>query len=292
VLGQPLVNVRLEHFPDSEQRVEILDSVREADVYIVQPTNEPVDSHLIELLLLVDAAKRAGAGRVTTVIPYFGYARQDRRAKGREPVTARLIAELLQASGVDRVVAVDVHTSSLEGFFHIPVELLTAVPLIVAAVQPLASPDSVIVAPDLGAVKLAERYAGLLDLPVAVIRKTRQSAQEVAVTGVVGEVAGRSPIIVDDMISTGGTIVAAVRALLTAGCTANIIVGATHGLFSGNAVEKLEDLRLRKILVTDSVPFRAYLPIPLQAVSLTEVLADAIGRLNRGESLVGLTGVS
>jgi ribose-phosphate pyrophosphokinase len=281
----PLSNCRHEIFPDSEQHLEICDSVRGRDVYVIQPTSPPVDSHLMELTLLGDAARRAGALRTTAVIPYFGYARQDRRASGREPVTARVVASFIEEY-FDRVVSVDVHTSSFEALFRIPVEQLSAVTVLAESVRPLVSTRSVIVAPDLGAVKLAERYADILHAPVAVVRKRRITAEEVKTGGVVGDVAGRAPIIVDDMISTGGTIAAAIEALTDAGCEPGAIVPASHGLFVGPAAERLG--ASSDVTVTDSVSTPPDLEMTVRIASLAPSIADAIVRLHNEQSLGGL----
>ena len=208
-LGTRVCRSVLNRFPDTELHAEIEESVRGCDVYVVQPTGPPVDRHLMELLFLADACRRAGASRLTGIVPYFGYARQDRRAKGREAVGGRLIADLLGVAGFERIVAVDLHTVSLEGFFSIPLEHLSAVSLLANAIEEFVTDKSVIVAPDLGAVKLAESYGELLSRPIAIAHKIRISGEEVRVRGIVGEVGGRAPIIVDDMISTGGTIEAA-----------------------------------------------------------------------------------
>jgi len=291
ILGEPPARCDHELFPDGEQHIEILDSVRGRDVYVIQPTSPPVDPHLMELLLLGDAARRAGAGRITAVVPYFGYARQDRRAKGREPVTSRLVADLIQAA-FDRVVALDVHTSSIEGLFRIPIEHLSAVPVLAEVARAARLPKSVIVAPDLGAVKLAERYAAILDLPIGVVRKRRLSGEQVTVSGIVGDVTGRAPIIVDDMISTGATIAAAIETLSAANCTSNIIVVATHGLFVGPAVERLRKSAANKIIVTDSVALPENVSLPVEVASVAPLLADAVGRLHRDQSLETLMGRS
>jgi ribose-phosphate pyrophosphokinase len=275
----------LTRFPDSELHVEIQDTVRGADVYIVQPTGPPVDRHVMELLFMADACRRAGAARMTAVVPYFGYARQDRRASGREAVGARLAADLLVAAGLDRVIAVDLHSSALEGFFGLPLEHLSATALLANAVEAMIGRDGVIVAPDLGAVKLAERYADLLRLPIAIVHKTRLSGEAVKVRAVVGEVRGRAPVIVDDMISTGATIEAASKALLDAGCLADLTVIATHALLVGHAIERLAALELRRLVVADSLALPAPVPLPIQVVGLAPMLAEAISRLNVGESL-------
>ncbi len=287
-LETALVQTDATMFPDGEQRVELLDSVRGADVFLLQATGPPVDSHLMELLLLADAGRRAGAERITAVISYLGYARQDRRAHGREALAARLAADMIAAAGVDRIAAVDVHGHTVEGFFSVPFDHISAVPLLIREVRLGLPADGVVVAPDLGAVKLAERFARELDLPVAVVRKWRLSGAEVAVTGLAGDVSGRVPIIVDDMISTGGTIKAAAEAVMRAGAREGATVAATHGLFVGDAPGVLRADWLERVIVTDSVPQPAETGLPVQVVSISPLLADAVGRLHRRESLSGL----
>ena len=273
----------LQRFDDGELHVEIEESVRGHDVYIVQPTSRPPDEHLMELLFLADACRRAGAARLTAVVPYFGYARQDRRPSGREAVGAGLVATLIEAAGFARLVAIDLHAPEIEGFFRIPVEHLSATKPLAAAIR--ATGNSVIVAPDLGAVKLAERYQTFLNLPVVVIHKTRVSGSEVTLRSIIGEVKGRAPIVVDDMITTGGTIEAAVKGLLEAGCTPDVSVVATHALFVGPAVGRLEALPIRQLIATDSVDPTADLPAHFQVVNVAPLIADAIGRLHRDQSL-------
>ncbi|TAK66132.1 MAG: ribose-phosphate pyrophosphokinase, partial [Dehalococcoidia bacterium] len=261
-----------------------------ADVYVVQPTSPPADRHLFELLLIADAARRAGAARVSAVVPYLGYARQDRRAAGREPVAARVVADVIGAGSIDRLVVVDVHTPAIEGFFSMPVESLTAVPRLAEAVQEHVDADSVLVAPDLGAGKLAERYGRALHppLPVAIVHKTRVSGSDVRVTRVTGDVRHRAPIIVDDMITTGATIEAAIDALLAEGSVPRITVVASHGLLVGNALARLRPLPIRRIIVTDSVPVPDAVALAIQRVSVAPLLADAIRRLHANESLDAL----
>ena len=285
LLGVAMGKSEVERFPDGEIHVEIRDTVRGHDVYLVQPTSPPADRHLLELLLLADACRRAGGLRLTAVVPYLGYARQDRRARGREAVGARVVADLFRAGKIDRVVAVDLHSGALEGFFAMPVEHLTAVPLLAEALRPSLDPQSVIVAPDLGAAKLADRYAHLLGLPVAVIHKVRVSGAEVTVRAVTGEVRGRRPLIVDDMITTGGTIAAAVEALVAAGALPEATVAATHGLFVGAAAERLGKASIRRLIVTDSVVPSAEQPLVLERSSIAPLLASAIDRLHRNRSL-------
>lgn len=286
-LGVPLGERLLERFPDGELHVALLMSVRRRDVYVLQPTGPPADAHLMELCLLADACRRAGADRLTAVVPYLGYARQDRRAQGREAVAARVVADLVQAAGFDRVVALDLHSPSLEGFFTVPLEHLSAVPLLADAVRPLLPAPAVVVAPDLGAARLAERYARLLALPMAVVHKTRVSGTEVTAGAVVGEVRDRVPVIVDDMISTAGTAVAAADALEAAGGLPGAVVVASHGLFTGPAQARLRALAPRAVVVTDSVP-PPPLTLPVQQVSVAPLLAEAIARLHDGRSLADL----
>jgi ribose-phosphate pyrophosphokinase len=284
-LGVRVCRSVLERFPDSELHAEIDESMRGGDVYLLQPTGPPVDGHLMELVFLADACRRAGAARLTGVIPYYGYARQDRRAKGREAVGARLIADMLSLAGFERIVAVDLHTISLEGFFSIPLEHLSATSLLANAIEELVTAKTVIVAPDLGAVKLAERYGDLLHRPIAVVHKIRLSGTKVEVRGIVGDVVHCAPVIVDDMISTGGTIKAAAEALISAGCLPEITVAASHALLVGPAISSLSALPLKRIVVTDSLPLTKHGQLPVQAVSLAPILAETITRLHLGESI-------
>jgi ribose-phosphate pyrophosphokinase len=284
-LGVPLGRRELERFPDGELHVQLQESVRGQDVYLVQATSPSVAEHLVELLLLADAVRRAGAGRLTGIIPYFGYARQDRRARGREAVSARVVADLLGVVGFGRVLSVDVHTGALEGFFSIPFEHLSAAAQLADAARAHVVDNTVVVAPDLGAAKLAERYARALDLPVAIVHKQRLTGEEVAVRGITGDVRARAPLIVDDMISTGGTVAAAVAALLQAGCEPSITVVASHLLLVGPAVARLSAAPVRRLIGTDSVPPPAAAPVPLEVVSLARLLAEAITRLDRDRSL-------
>lgn len=282
VLDLELGRCLVDHFPDGEHHVEVAEDVRGCDVYLVQPLGPPVDAHLMELLLLVDACRRRGAARVTAVVPYLAYARHDRRETGREPLGARLVADLIRAAGVDRLVVVDLHSPAVEGCFNIPVDHPSAMPLLAEHLRQTASAGSIIVSPDLGAVKRAERYAALLKLPVAVVHKRRVSGSEVKAHNITGEVKGCSPIIVDDMISTAGTIEAAVHALLDAGCTPDVTVVATHALLVGPALERLQRLSLRRLLTTDSVPRPQRLPLPLEVVSIAPLLARSIELLRAG----------
>jgi ribose-phosphate pyrophosphokinase len=284
-LGLTPVPTAAERFPDGELRPAV-DDVGGDDVYVIQATAPPVNENVVELLLLLDATRRAHAGRVTAVIPYFGYARQDRRAGPGQPVAARVMADAIATAGAHRVVLVDPHTTALEAMFPIPVETLTAVPALAKALAPIAPPDAVLVAPDLGGVKLAEAYARVLDRPVAVVRKTRISGTTVQATELVGGVAGRPAIIVDDMISTGATIEAAAHLLSVHQAQPDITVAATHAVFAGDAPERLGKLPLRTLLVTDSITSTGVAARPEPAVAsrlvctIACLLADTIRRLN------------
>jgi ribose-phosphate pyrophosphokinase len=276
-----LGNRVLEHFPDGEVHIQVRERVRGGDVFIVQPTGPPVGEHLLELLLLADACRRAGAERITAVVPYSGYARQDRREHAGEPLSARLVAQLVEAAGVVRVVAVDLHTRSVEGCFGIPLEHLSAADLLAEAIRPpVARDDLVLVSPDLGAAKLAERYAARLGLPLAIVHKSRTSGTDVKVGGLVGDVRGRAPIVIDDMISTAGTLAAAIGALLAAGALPDVTVAATHALLVGPAAERLARLPIRRLVATDSLTLPVPAGVRLERVSLAPLLAEAILRLH------------
>jgi ribose-phosphate pyrophosphokinase len=278
-LGIELGNSILENFPDHEIGVKIVDSVEGRHVFLLQPTGPPATDHFLELMLMADACKRGGALRVTAVVPYFGYSRQDRRAQPGEPVGARLIAELME-SRIDRLVTVDLHTPAIEGFFRTPVEHLSAIPLLAAELRSGLFPDSVLVAPDLGAAKMARRYSQFLDRSVAYVYKARLSGSQTQVREVVGDVKDRSPVLVDDMISTGATLVAAMDALLDRGCRPQFTLAATHGLLVGDAVQRLASFPLSRLILTDSIAQSNFGSLPAQVVSLKTILAEAIRKLS------------
>ena len=284
-LGRPLAACLLERFPDGELHVELRESVRGHTVFLLQPTSPPVESHLFELLLLADACRRAGASRLVALTPYFGYARQDRRANGRDAIAARVAADVLATAGIDQVVAIDLHSRAAEGLFSMPAEHLSAVSLLARAIRTHVTEGAVVMAPDLGAVKLANRYSTLLGRDVATISKTRISGREVKVQQLVGNVRARSVVIVDDMISTGGTVAAAVRAAIAAGCLPDISVVATHAVFTDQAADMLRALPIGRIITTDTITPRQDLALPVEIVSVAPLLADVIGRLDHGLSL-------
>ena len=284
VLRTEPVTRAVERFPDGELRP-VVGHLRGDDVYVIQPTGPPVSDHLMELFLLLDACRRGGAERITAVLPYFGYARQDRRGRAGEAVGARVVADALAGSGAQRLVVVDPHSAALEAMCGIPVEMLTAVPALAGALAPVTPEGAVIVAPDLGAVKLAEHYASLLRRPVAVVRKTRVTGATVHASDIAGDVAGRSAVIVDDMISTGATIEAAAGVVLAHGGVPGIVVAATHGLLVGAAASRLEQLPVRCVLTTDTLARGQSLTAALQLESVAPLLADAIGRLHHNQPL-------
>ena len=274
----------VERFPDGETSVRVLESVRGKDVYLLQPTCPPVNDNVMELFAFADACRRAAAGRIHAVVPYYGYARSDKRHGRREPITASMVALLMKAAGIDHVLTIDLHTTQIEGFFHGPFDTLTAVPTLCAAMRAELPADAVVVSPDAGRVKLATEYAQRLDLPLAVLHKRRETGSETRVTHLVGEVEGRTCLIIDDMISTGGTLVESVQALLEAGA-AGFHVAATHGLLLGNAIERLTDAGVRRVCVTDTVAQQPDQGGVLRVVSVAGLLAGALRKLASDESL-------
>jgi len=272
----------LDRYPDAELHVVLRESVRDQDIFIVQPTCPPADQHLMELLFLADACRRAGAARVTAVVPYFAYARQDTRADGDVPIGARVVAEVIESVGIARLITMDLHTPELEGFFRIPVEHVSATKALADAVRPAVSESTVIVAPDTGAIRIAEHYQRMLGCPMVIVRKSRLDRQGASLQGIVGDdVIGRTPIVVDDMIATGATVEAAVNGLLAAGCTPGITVVATHALFVDSAITRLHSLPLKQIVVTNTVDRRSPLLFPARVVDVAGLLADTIARLHR-----------
>jgi ribose-phosphate pyrophosphokinase len=276
-LGVRLGNCRSERFPDGEIAVQLLEPVRHKTVFLLQSTSPPVNDHLIELLALTDACRRAAATRITAIMPYFGYARADKRHGRREPITARMVADLLQAVGVNHVVTVDPHTPQIEGFFRVPVDSLTAVPTLCAALQPRLPAGTVVVSPDAGRVRMATEYAHRLGTSVIVLHKRRESGTETAVTHLVGDVRDRPCLIIDDMIATGGTLLESIHALCVAGARPPFSVAATHGLFLGDALDRLIQAGVQTVYVTDTVASKMSVP-PLEVVSMAPVLAAALER--------------
>ena len=288
-LRTPLGKRKLQRFPDGEVHVRLEETVRGDDVYLLQSTCPPVDEHLMELLVMIDACRRAAAGRITAIVPYFGYSRQEKKSTGREPITARLVADLLACAGTDRVVSIDLHAPAIQGFFNIEMDHLTAVQILIEHLQRHHEPDRAVVSPDTGRVKLAERYARGLGLPLVVLHKERLEVGEVEVRRVIGDVRGRRPIVIDDMITTGGTVDEAVHALLGAGAKPEVTVAATHGLLVGKAMERLANPAIAEVVVTDTVPVPPAKRLPkLRILSVAGLLAEAIRRLNENRSISAL----
>ena len=285
-LGASLGPLLIGRFADGEVRVEIGESVRGVDVYLVQSTDPPVNEHLMELLVMIDAFRRAAARSITAVIPYYGYARQEKKSTWREPITAKLVANLITKAGANRVISFDLHAPAIQGFFDIDMEHLAALPVLADYLMRHREPRTVVVAPDVGRLKMAERYAHALDAPLAVVYKRRTAAGQPEARAVVGDVRNAAPIIVDDIIATGGTIAAAVDALLRAGARPEIRVAAVHPLLVGNAPQLLDSLPLRELVVTDTVvlpPDRR--PRHTTILSVDQLLAETIRRIHEGRSV-------
>lgn len=281
-LGVRLGSADVKRFPDGEVTVEIGESVRDKDVFIVQSTAPPVNDHLMELLAFADGCRRASAARIIAVVPYFGYARSDKRHSRREPIAARLVADLLQTAGVGHVITVDLHASQIEGFFQAAVDSLSAVCLLCDAVRPVLPPGTVVVSPDVGRLKMATLYAQRLNTSVVLLHKTRETATETHVTHLVGEVRDRPCLVVDDIISTGGTIREAVERLMQEGARAGIFVAATHGLLLAGAREKLATGPVADVFVADTIEQPIERWPRVHTVSVAPLIADAIQRLTSG----------
>jgi ribose-phosphate pyrophosphokinase len=286
LLDSEIGKCRVERFPDTEVNVRLDELVRERRVFIIQSSCPPVDERAMEVFAIADACRRAAASAITWIAPYFGYGRSDKRRGRRTAVMGRVMADFAEHTGIDQVIAVDLHSPQVEGFFHVPVENLTAVFALADALKPQLKPGSVIVSPDAGGVKLASAYASRLGCPVAVLHKERLNGTETVVSRVVGEVRGRLCVIVDDMISTGGTIKTAIEALIQAGSRENFIVAATHPVFTPEARKNLKSIE--QIIVTSSIPFSADDWPNVQTVSLAPLLAAAIRRSTAGESMANL----
>ncbi|WP_432800383.1 ribose-phosphate diphosphokinase [Poriferisphaera sp. WC338] len=291
-LDIPMGQGHTELFPDGEVFVKIEEDVRGRDCFVLQSTHHPVNAHLMELLIYIDCLKRASAKRITAVIPYFGYARQDRKDEGRVPITAKLVANLLTTAGADRVMAMDLHAEQIQGFFDMPVDHLHAAPVIVDYLkeQKNVQEGLVVVSPDVGNVKMANAYANWLGGDLAIIDKRRKSGSEVVSNNIIGEVEGKTALMVDDMISTAGTMCEAARLLKERGAK-DIIAACTHPVLVGLAMERLAEAPISKIIVSDSIPCGPRCtPIQDKIVELStaELLGEAILRVHNNESVSSL----
>jgi ribose-phosphate pyrophosphokinase len=285
-LGMEMAEVMVRQFSDGEIYLQIKENVRGADVFIIQPTCTPVDRNLMELLLMIDALKRASAERITAVLPYYGYARQDRKDKPRVPISARLVAALLETAGANRILALDLHAAQIQGFFDIPVDHLFATPVLIDYFRPLNIPDLTVVSPDAGGVERARAFAKRLNSPLAIIDKRREEANVAEVMNVVGEVSGRHCLIVDDLIDTAGTLVKGAEALLEKGA-ASISACATHAVLSGPAVERIDTSALKEVVVTNSIPpsEAAKQCGRIKFLSVAKLLAEAIRSIHEETSV-------
>jgi ribose-phosphate pyrophosphokinase len=286
-LERPLARGSVSQFPDGETRIYLEESVRGADCFVIQSTCAPVNHNLMELLVLVDALRRASAWRINAVIPYFGYARQDKKVQAREPITAKLVANLLETAGVDRVITIDLHAGQIQGFFDVPVDHLTALDILANYLRETDLNETVVVSPDVGRATEARRLANLLNVPLAMLYKRRTSPTDTEVTHVIGEVAGKRPIMIDDMISTAGTMRRGIEALLQLGAQPNVSVAATHPVFTPPALERLTHPAIQRVLVTDTVPFNGDHP-NVQVLSVASLLAKAIHNVHHNDSVSSL----
>ena len=291
-LDLPLGQGATELFPDGEVIVELEEDVRGRDCFIVQSTYHPVNAHLMELLIYIDCLRRASARRITAVIPYFGYARQDRKDEGRTPITAKLVANLITAAGANRVLALDLHAAQLQGFFDIPVDHLLSVPVFVKHIESIRDQlgDVVLVSPDVGNVKTANMYANVLGGDLAIIDKRRKSGSEVVSTNIIGDVRGRTVLMFDDMISTAGTVCEAAKLVVAAGAR-DVLAMATHPVLVGLALERLAESPISRIVVTDTIPCGQRcnkIADKLTVLSVAPLLGDAIHRIHHNQSVSAL----
>ncbi|MCX7796242.1 MAG: ribose-phosphate pyrophosphokinase [bacterium] len=285
-LGMTLGQGYATTFSNGETRVNIEETVRGCDVYIVQSLSNPVDHHIMELLIMMDAVRRASAGRITAVIPYFAYARQDRKTRPREPISAKLLANLITVAGANRVITMDLHAGQIQGFFDIPVDPLQASPILAEYIKNNLNLDnSVVVSPDVGGVARARAFASRLHLPIAIIDKRRPAPNELEVMYIVGDVKGKTCIVIDDMIDTGGTLVKGADALLEEGAI-EVYACATHPVFSGNAIENIKKSHIKKVIVTNTILLdKEQLCDKIEVLSVAKLFAEAIDRIHNNRSV-------
>ncbi len=287
-LGVPLGRAHLARFSDGEVWFQIQDNVRGADVFVVQPTAPPVNENVMELLLMLDAFKRSSASRLTAVVPYYGYARQDRKDKPRVPISAKLVADLLSAAGSDRILTMDLHASQIQGFFDIPVDHLFAAPVIMDYVWSLELPDLTVVSPDAGGVERARAYAKRLEATLAIVDKRREQPNVAEVHHVIGEVEGRTALIVDDIVDTAGTLTKVAEAIKGAGAR-EVLASSSHAVLSGNAIDRIAKSGVSKLIVTDSIPLAPEKRIDkIVVLSIADLLAKAIRNIHEETSVTSL----
>jgi ribose-phosphate pyrophosphokinase len=286
-LGLDPGKIEINRFPDGEIDMKILEDVRGADVYVIQSTCPPVNENLMELLIMIDCLRRASAERITAVIPYFGYARQDRKAEGRVPISAKLVANIITAAGATRALAVDLHAAQLQGFFDIPMDHLYAAPVLVEYFRQLNLKDLTIVSPDVGGIKMARAYAKRLNADLAIVDKRRSGPTETEVMHIIGDVEGRNVILVDDMISTATSITEAAKHCRKKGAK-DIYICGTHAVLAGKAVEKLQKAPVKEVVVTDTIPLDGKEFSNLRVLSIANLLGEAIRRIHHSESISAL----
>lgn len=285
-VGVPLGEVKLQRFSDGEVYFQLLENVRGADVFVVQPTCHPVDQNLVELLIMIDALKRASAGRITVVVPYYGYARQDRKDRPRVAISSKLVADLLTTAGANRALLIDLHAAQIQGFFNIPVDHLFASPVLVSHFRELNLPDLTVVSPDAGGVERARFFAKKMEAPLAIVDKRRTDINESEVMHVIGDVAGRTCLILDDMVDTAGTLVKTVDALLEAGAK-KVYACATHAVLSGPAIERIVHSRLEELVVTNTIPLseEAQRADKIKVLSIAGLIGRAIESIHMETSV-------
>nr|WP_314631027.1 ribose-phosphate diphosphokinase [uncultured Mogibacterium sp.] len=280
-VGKSTVN----KFSDGEIQVSIWESVRDCDVYVVQPTCAPVNDHLMELLIMIDALKRASAGRINAVIPYYGYARQDRKAKARDPITAKLVANLIQAAGADRVISMDLHANQIQGYFDIPVDHLLGLPILTKYFKEKNLDNVVVVSPDHGSVTRARNMAERLDAPIAIVDKRRPEPNKSEIMNIIGDIDGKNCILLDDMIDTAGTICNAASALIELGAK-NVYACATHGVLSGPAKERLENSHIQELVLLNTLPIDDEKKLDkMTFISVGPIFSEVITRVYQGGSV-------
>ena len=288
-LGQPLGSAKVERFADGEVYVEINQNVRGVNCFVVQPTCTPVNDNLMELLVMTDALKRSSANPIVAVIPYFGYARQDRKTRPRTPISARLAADLLTAAGVHRVLAMDLHAGQIQGFFNIPVDHIYAMPVMMEYLKTRFGNETVIVSPDAGGVERARAFSKRLDAGLAIIDKRRPAPNVAELVNIIGDVKGRDAIIIDDMVDTAGTLCAAAKGLTDKGARA-VYACISHGLLSGPAIERIHASTIKELIITDSIPPRPEVKASpkVRVLSVAPLLGEAVKRIHMGDSLSSL----
>ena len=288
IMGKPLGQAVVTKFSDGEISVNILESVRGQDVYVIQSTNNPVNDNLMELLIMIDALKRASAGRINAVIPYYGYARQDRKAKARDPITAKLVADLIVAAGADRVLTMDLHANQIQGYFNIPVDHLLGMPILAQYFKESPIDDLVVVSPDHGSVTRARNLAQMLNCPIAIIDKRRPEPNKSEIMNIIGNIEGKNCIIIDDMIDTAGTICNAANAIKALGAK-SVRAAATHAILSGPAVERLEASAIEELVLLDTVPLPEEKKLEkMTFLSVAPIFAEAMSRIFNNGSVSDL----